>query len=171
MASSALNSTSAVWPLARRTASRAMASTSARFFCSLYFMWMSEVARKVWMRGRAASRMASQARSMSAGRLRQSAAMTGPRTSRATIWTPAKSSRLATGNPASITSTLSAASWCAMRSFSPGCMLQPGLCSPSRRVVSKMEMNSGSRCMVPEPLDVEIQWAKAPARCPGLLPF
>jgi len=27
--------------------------------------------------------------------------------------------------------------WCARRSFSPRCMVQPGDCSPSRRVVSK----------------------------------
>ena len=97
---------------------------------------------KVWMRGLALSLMASQARSMSPGRVRQSAAMAGPWTLRATIRTAAKSSSEAIGKPASITSTFSAASCRAMRSFSWGCMLQPGLCSPSRSVVSNIWIRS-----------------------------
>ncbi len=37
------------------------------------------------------------------------------------------------------------ASWWAMRSFSSWCMVQPGDCSPSRRVVSKKTIWFGSR--------------------------
>ena len=168
VASSALNSTSGVWSLARRTASRAMASTSPRFFLSLWSMWMSEVAMKVWMRGRAASRMASQARSMSAGMVRHRAATMGSRTSRATICTPAKSSWLATGNPASMADTFRAASWWARRSFSEGCMEQPGLCSPSRRVVSKMWMGTDSSCMAGS---LEVEVTVGPGKCRGVHPY
>jgi hypothetical protein len=44
----------------------------------------------------------------------------------------------AMAKPASMMSTPRAASWWAKRSFSAWCMVQPGDCSPSRRVVSKM---------------------------------
>ncbi len=46
----------------------------------------------------------------------------------------------AIGNPASITSTPSSTRAFATSSFSGVVMLQPGDCSPSRRVVSKMVM-------------------------------
>ena len=51
--------------------------------------------------------------------------------------TEAASPSEAMAKPASRTSTPRAASWWAMRSFSSWCMVQPGDCSPSRRVVSK----------------------------------
>src|SRR5690606_33077780 len=79
---------------------------------------------------------AAAARSMSSSAARASAAITGRRTSRAILRTAVKSSGELIGKPASIASTPSASSWCAMRSFSAGVMVAPGDCSPSRRVVS-----------------------------------
>src|SRR5215213_4131046 len=64
--------------------------------------------------------------------------MIGPCTSRAIACTASKSPGDAIGKPASITSTPSRASWCAISSFSPVLSEMPGDCSPSRRVVSKM---------------------------------
>ena len=74
---------------------------------------------------------------MSSAVARASAA-TRTGTSRPTFCTASKSPTDAIGNPASIMSTPSSASLCAMRSFSGMVMLQPGACSPSRSVVSKM---------------------------------
>ena len=89
--------------------------TSSSVIRSLCSMWMAEVARNTWMRGRAASLTASQARSMSASiPQRARPAMTGPRTSRAMRWTAAKSPSEEIGNPASMMSTPRAASWLAM---------------------------------------------------------
>jgi hypothetical protein len=56
----------------------------------------------------------------------------------ATAWTASKSPSLAAGKPASITSTRMRSSWRAIRSFSSLVIEAPGLCSPSRIVVSKM---------------------------------
>jgi hypothetical protein len=81
-------------------------------------------------------------RSISCGVVRQSAAITGRRQTRATSRTAAKSSSEATGNPASSTSTPRASSCLAIRSFSSRFILQPGDCSPSRRVVSNMATRS-----------------------------
>ncbi len=93
---------------------------------------------KVCSRGRAAWRTACQARSMSL-RLARASPATSVRFSRPAIWdTASKSPSEAAGNPASITSIPSFSSWPARRSFSAVFMLAPGLCSPSRRVVSKM---------------------------------
>ena len=64
--------------------------------------------------------------------------MTGPSTWRAIACTASKSPGEAIGKPASITSTPRRASCCAISSFSPVFSEMPGLCSPSRRVVSKM---------------------------------
>ena len=97
-----------------------------------------EVAMKVWIRGCSASSIASAARSMSPGRVRARAAITGLRTSRAIVLTARKSSGELIGKPASMTSTPSSSRACANRSFSAGVMLAPGDCSPSLRVVSKM---------------------------------
>ena len=77
------------------------------------------------------------ARSTSSAVARASAA-TLIATSRLTFCTASKSPAEAMGNPASMMSTPSSASLWAMRSFSPTVMLQPGACSPSRRVVSKI---------------------------------
>jgi hypothetical protein len=52
--------------------------------------------------------------------------------------TASKSPLEEAGNPASITSTFMRSSARAMRSFSSRVMDAPGLCSPSRMVVSKM---------------------------------
>jgi hypothetical protein len=49
---------------------------------------------------------------------------------------------LAAAKPASITSTPSFSSWRAMRNFSSLVIAAPGLCSPSRKVVSKMNKRS-----------------------------
>src|SRR5918997_67675 len=104
------NSTSSTKVLAWATAARACALTSSRVDISWCSMWMSEVETKVWMRGRAASRTASAARSMSAAWTRASPAMTGPSTSRAIARTASKSPGDAIGNPASMTSAPSRAS-------------------------------------------------------------
>src|SRR4029077_3619260 len=73
--------------------------------------------------------------------------MIGPSTSRATAATLSKSPREAAGKPASMTSTPSSASARATRSFSGRVMLQPGDCSPSRSVVSKISTRSGLAAM------------------------
>ena len=56
----------------------------------------------------------------------------------ATALTDSKSPLEAAGNPASITSTRIRSSWRAMRTFSSRVIDAPGLCSPSRSVVSKI---------------------------------
>jgi hypothetical protein len=81
---------------------------------------------------------------MSSRTQRARPAMIGPCTSRATALTDSQSPRDAAGNPASMTSTPSSASARATRSFSGCVMLQPGACSPSRKVVSKISTRSGS---------------------------
>jgi len=99
------------------------------------------------MRCLGASRTASKQRSMSFSVARARPAMimgserpallTGP-TSRAIVRTASKSPGDAIGKPASQTSTPSADSWCAIATFSRSCNVQPGDCSPSRSVVSKI---------------------------------
>jgi len=81
--------------------------------------------------------MASAARSMSGNPVRARAAIVLSLTVRATACTASKSPLLAAGNPASITSTRMRSSTLAMRTFSSLVMDAPGLCSPSRSVVSK----------------------------------
>src|SRR5258708_6996805 len=98
------------------------------------------VARKTWMRGRRARSRAAQARRMSGSAARASPAITGSWTSAEISRTALKSSSEAIGKPASIMSTPRRSSWRAMRNLSWMPMLQPGACSPSRRVVSKTEM-------------------------------
>ena len=63
-------------------------------------------------------------------------------TSRAIAATASASPREDAGNPASMMSTRSDASCRATASFATVCMEQPGACSPSRSVVSKMRMCS-----------------------------
>ena len=106
---------------------------------------------KVWMRGAAASRRASAARSMSRSSARASPQTPQSRTARATACTASKSPVLAVGKPASITSTRMRSSALAMRTFSSRVMEAPGLCSPSRRVVSKMISLSRMGCAPSEP--------------------
>ena len=111
-------------------------------------MWMSLVAMKVWMRGRSESLIAFQAASMSWNDVRASPQITGPCTSRAIAVTASKSPGDVIGNPASMMSAPSRASWCAISSFSWTFSEMPGDCSPSRSVVSKIRTRSSS-CLVP----------------------
>src|SRR5687767_11786047 len=115
---------------------------SARDLRSLYMRWMSDVATNVWMRERRAYFTASQQRSMSPSPTRDRPQMIGAPSSvptcLATSRVASKSSSEEIGNPASMTSTLSRASWRAISSFSIVFMENPGDCSPSRSVVSKM---------------------------------
>src|ERR1700694_4398497 len=110
---------------------------------------MSEVARKTWTRGRAAPCNACQARSTSPVHARARPAMMGRRSDAAILCTASKSPSEAMGNPASITSTPRRSSCWARRSFSCTFILQPGDCSPSRSVVSKMVMRGRSIDSVP----------------------
>src|SRR6187431_2354755 len=105
---------------------------------------MALVARNTWIRGRAEAFKARHAVSMSSLVQRARPAMIGPWTSRATRFTDSQSPREAIGKPASMTSTPSSASAFATRSFFACVMLQPGDCSPSRSVVSKMRTRLGS---------------------------
>ena len=100
---------------------------------------------KVWIRGRSESLIAFQAASMSALWVRARPQIDGPSTSRAIASTASKSPGDVIGKPASITSTPSRASWCAISTFSCVFREMPGDCSPSRRVVSKMWTRSCSR--------------------------
>jgi hypothetical protein len=66
--------------------------------------------------------------------------MTGPLTSRAMVRTASNSPSDAAGNPASMTSTPSWASAWAIASFASAVSAAPGVCSPSRSVVSKISI-------------------------------
>ena len=96
------------------------------------------------MRARSAGLSASAARAMSERLERARPQMIGPRMSLEISCTASKSPFEAMGNPASITSTPSSASISAMRIFSSKFIEAPGECSPSRSVVSKMMIRSGS---------------------------
>ena len=98
---------------------------------------------KVWMRRRSAGCSASAARSMSPLAARARPHTTDFFRSLATSCTAAKSPSEAMGKPASITSTPMASRTSATRSFSGTVIEQPGDCSPSRKVVSKMITRSG----------------------------
>src|SRR5664279_158912 len=102
---------------------------------------------KVWMRGRLACARLLAARSTSSVQQRARAATWAQGNSRLTASTAWKSPSLAMGNPASRMSTPSSTSFRAMFSFSGTVMLQPGDCSPSRRVVSKMYTRSLTRAL------------------------
>ena len=65
LASSQENSTSSVYRRACVTERMAWSTTWSGVICSLYCMWIGEVAMKVWIRGRTALFRASAARSMS----------------------------------------------------------------------------------------------------------
>src|ERR1044072_7208894 len=90
------------------------------------------------MRGGAAYCNASAARATSCSAVRQSAATLIVWHWAATALTAAKSPSDAIGNPASMTSTPRSWSLFAIRTFSVRFIEQPGDCSPSRKVVSKM---------------------------------
>ena len=144
--SSAENSTSSTCCRASSTAATASSSTCCWVFFSLYFKWISLVAMKVWMRGRFACASDLAARSTSSVQQRARAAMLAHGNSRLTASTASKSPSEAIGNPASRMSTPSSTSLRAIRSFSGTVMLQPGDCSPSRSVVSKMYTRSLMLC-------------------------
>ncbi len=140
--SSGENSTSSQYCLAWATAARAWPSTSSRVVCSLRSMWMSDVAMNVWIRGRSEYLTEFHAASMSCAEVRARPQITGPSTAFAIASTAAASPGEVIGKPASITSTPSRASWCAISSFSCTFSEMPGDCSPSRSVVSKMKTRS-----------------------------
>ncbi len=89
------------------------------------------------MRARSANCSDRAAISMSSVVARASDAMRGFLTACVMVAMAAKSPSEAMANPASITSTPKSSRAWAMVSFSCVVMLQPGDCSPSRRVVSK----------------------------------
>src|SRR6186713_617722 len=108
---------------------------------SLCLRWMSLVAMKTWRWGRSATLIASIARCGSPSLQRASAATAMSwGVSSAIRRTASKSPGEAAGKPASMTSTLSRASWRATSSFSAAVRPAPGACSPSRRVVSKIRI-------------------------------
>jgi hypothetical protein len=137
-ASSQENSTSSMPLRAKRTACRAATRTSSGAMRSFFSMWIGLVAMKVWMRPDFAGLTASSARAMSLSKARHRPQTVESLMASATALTASKSPLDAAGNPASMTSTRMRSSWRAMRSFSSLVMEAPGLCSPSRKVVSKM---------------------------------
>ena len=138
VASSAENSMSEQNFLAKATLCATDSSTSSGVIFSLYSMCTGLVARKVWMRALSARRMEFQAASMSCSRQRASEQMVAPRTVSAMAAIAAASPGEAAAKPASMISTLRASSCFATSIFSFRFMLQPGDCSPSRSVVSKI---------------------------------
>src|SRR6185369_4138453 len=125
---------------------------------------MALVARNTWMRGLAAGFSADATRSMSSRLQRARPQMIGPCTSRATAFTLSQSPREAAGKPASMTSTPRSASARATRSFSGCAMLQPGDCSPSRSVVSKIITRSRDMGLPPKLLATLLQPGHAGAQ-------
>ena len=151
-ASSALNSTSWSGPtmrLAWATQFRMRSRTSSRLVRSLWVMWMSLVAMKTWSCRFRAGSSAAAATVTSAGTQRASAAMAGASSAAPTSAemrrTASASPGEAAGNPASMTSTRSRASCLAIVTFSSTVSAAPGVCSPSRRVVSKTRMRAAIR--------------------------
>ena len=96
------------------------------------------------MRLRAAGLIASAQRSMSLNAARASPQTVAFLVRLAISCTAAKSPSDAIGKPASMTSTPIWSSTSATSSFSSWVMVAPGLCSPSRKVVSKMTTRSFS---------------------------
>src|SRR5688572_18150287 len=105
---------------------------------SFFSMCSALVAMKVWMRQRFAPCSASMPRWMSLSLARHRPATVESFTTPAIAFTASKSPLEEAGKPASITSTFMRSRARAMRSFSSLVMDAPGLCSPSRMVVSKM---------------------------------
>src|SRR5512132_1757727 len=137
-ASSGENSTLSVYSRAQPIAFTACASTWSGVIRSFICMWIGELAMNVWMRIDLAGRSASPARrtSFSLARARPHTVLS--RIAFAMSRTASKSPFDDAGKPASITSTRSRSSWRAIRVFSSRVIDAPGLCSPSRSVVSKM---------------------------------
>src|SRR4029077_14312634 len=93
-------------------------------------------------RGCTASLRPSRTTSISSRLARASAATVQLWISQATARTPSKSPREAIGKPASMTSTPSDSNCRAMRIFSGADIENPGACTPSLSVVSKMRIRS-----------------------------
>jgi len=107
---------------------------------SLWSRWILLVATKTWIRCRSAPLTAACTFSISPALQRARPQIIGPKSASAIALTDSKSPGDAAGKPASITSTLRSDRALATLSFSPSVMLQPGACSPSRSVVSKMRI-------------------------------
>jgi hypothetical protein len=137
-ASSAENSTSSVYWRASFTARTAASSTASGSMRSLCCMWMGLVAMNVCTRPRLAPFTASPARFTSLSLARASEQTVESFTAAATARIASKSPGLEAAKPASITSTRRRSSCLPMRILSSFVMAAPGLCSPSRIVVSKM---------------------------------
>jgi hypothetical protein len=105
---------------------------------SLCFMWIGLVAMNVCTRPRLAPLIASPARATSLSLARASEHTVESFTAAATARIASKSPGLEAAKPASITSTRRRSSCLPIRTFSSLFMAAPGLCSPSRIVVSKM---------------------------------
>src|SRR6478735_4200042 len=136
--SSGENSMSGQWFLAKRMESFACSYTCSGVMRSFFSMCNALVARKTCRRQAFASFSASMPRWMSRSFARHRPATTESLTAAATAFTASKSPLDEAGKPASITSTFMRSRARAMRSFSSRVMEAPGLCSPSRMVVSKM---------------------------------
>ncbi len=108
-------------------------------------MCSGEVEMKVWMRGRAAWRTASQQRSMSPRPARARPHTVAFLTSLAISRTASKSPLEAMGKPASITSIAISSRRSAILIFSSRFIDAPGDCSPSRKVVSKIMTRCSGR--------------------------
>eukprot|EP00835_Amoeboradix_gromovi_P006189 NODE_683_length_5225_cov_0.594616.p3 type:complete len:229 gc:universal NODE_683_length_5225_cov_0.594616:2270-2956(+) len=155
-ASSQLNSTSSTSDLAYSTACTALVMHSSLDIFSLYSKWRSDVAKNVCMRFFGADFIALYAVRMSLSVARAKAhivigsflfSIRGPTVS-AMAATLSKSPPLATGNPASQTSTPKNDNCLAILIFSALSSVTPGLCSPSLSVVSNMI----NRCLVSTPV-------------------
>jgi hypothetical protein len=141
VASSAESSTVKPQSLAWRTMLRVMSSTSARVFFSFASMWRSETGMMRWMLSAPAFATAS----MSVFTPREALQISALKPASAMSFTASSSPSETAANPASITSTPSSSSLLAMRSLFSGVKDTPGVCSPSRRVVSKTLIFSGKR--------------------------
>ena len=134
VASSAENSTVSPRDFAYSTAETARSAASALLIFSLCSRCMSDVAMNVWTYVEPASATAS----MSLRLARASPHMSQERPADTIMRIPSASPADITGNPASMASTPSRSSRSAMASFCAGERDIPGVCSPSRSVVSNM---------------------------------
>ena len=111
---------------------------SSRLELNLYLIWLSLVPIPVWIRLCLAYFKASAAQSISFSTARVRAQIVGQVTALEISTTELKSPGLEIGKPASITSTPSSSNCFATWIFSTVFNWHPGTCSPSRRVVSKI---------------------------------
>ncbi len=138
--SSAENSTSGQYLRAYATLCATDSSTSSGVIFSLYCICTGDVARNTWMRAEFALRMAFHAASISFSTQRASEQIVESFIISAMAEIAAASPGDAIANPASIISTFKVSSSRATSIFSFRFMLQPGDCSPSRKVVSKIRI-------------------------------